>query len=309
MAKLKEALGVKIDGSPNIGSQQESCSKGVHENGELELLTVKKKLDLNEFAKEEDVENKEVGEENNVGGKNEVKENDDAQFKSSGEEKGVETIVVEDNGGEVPLENEGSQWELAIGTPTNIVAHATVDLGSKKNGARKMKKMNELVSEPAELVVNIGPDFPPALKRLWLWASDALKDGRSQPFQLSQEAFGSTDKSCLFKSDISALCFGGEISGSVISMFINILQENLRKHKMTNMISFVDPAKISAINCGTPGVPAQTGTTDCGLFVMLYMREICVDEELKFASKWARRTNLVFDNDTTMVKVLHEAAR
>ena len=83
-----------------------------------------------------------------------------------------------------------------------------------------MKKMNELVSEPAELVVNIGPDFPPALKRLWLWASDALKDGRSQPFQLSQEAFGSTDKRCLFKSDISALCFEGEISESVISMFI-----------------------------------------------------------------------------------------
>ena len=83
-----------------------------------------------------------------------------------------------------------------------------------------MKKMNELVSEPAEQVVNMGPDFPPALKRLWLWARDALKDGRSQPFKLSQEAFGSTDKRCLFKSDISALCFGGEISGSVISMFI-----------------------------------------------------------------------------------------
>ncbi|KAL1808053.1 hypothetical protein ACET3Z_004640 [Daucus carota] len=299
MAKLKEALGVKIDGSPNVGSQQGSCSKGVHENGDLELLTVKKKLDLNESAKEEDVENKEVGEENNVGGKNEVKENDDAQFKSSGEEKGVETIVVEDNGGEVPLENEVEQ---AVGTfiawPRNLLREVKANgdrvksgavKGSKKNGAKKMKKMNELVSEPAEQVVNMGPDFPPALKRLWLWARDALKDGRSQPFKLSQEAFGSTDKRCLFKSDISALCFGGEISGSVISMFINgikIYKEDAKKF-LKKKINWENLA----------GVPAQTGTTDCGLFVMLYMREICVDKELKFASKWARRTNLVFDND------------
>nr|XP_017221522.1 PREDICTED: uncharacterized protein LOC108198271 [Daucus carota subsp. sativus] len=175
-------------------------------------------------------------------------------------------------------------------------------------------------------------------------------------FKLSEEAFGSSDKKCLFKSDISDVCFGGEISGTVICMFINILQENLRKHKMTDMISFVDPAKIGALGCGTPaarsralalrfksakpsqvfllpyhhtnhwaltvvnpdaqmvyhldplkwrianeewieGIPAQTGTTDCGLFVMLYMREICIDKELKFASKWARRSNLVFDSD------------
>ena len=82
-----------------------------------------------------------------------------------------------------------------------------------------MKKVNDLVSEP-EPVVNMGPDFPPTLKKLWLWASDALKDGRSQAFKLSEEAFGSSDKKCLFKSDISVVCFGGEISGTVICMFI-----------------------------------------------------------------------------------------
>lgn len=82
-----------------------------------------------------------------------------------------------------------------------------------------MKKVNELVSEP-DSVVNMGPDFPPTLKKLWLWASATLKDGRSHPFQLSKEAFGSTDKKCLFKSDFKALCFGGEISGGVICMFI-----------------------------------------------------------------------------------------
>ena len=63
-------------------------------------------------------------------------------------------------------------------------------------------------------------DFPPTFKKLWLWESDALKDGRSQSFKLSEEAFESTDKKCLFKSDISVVCFGGEISGTVICMFI-----------------------------------------------------------------------------------------
>ncbi|XP_063941381.1 uncharacterized protein LOC108198271 [Daucus carota subsp. sativus] len=415
-------IGLKIDGSPNIGSQQGSCSKGGLENV-LELTAVKKKLDLNESPRGEDAENnfQEVDDEE----KNKDKEKDVAELKSSGEEKGVEYLVVEDKDVEVAEENEGILWELAIGTPTNIVAHATVDFvtavlhgkplggdnvrvsitrviqgaaeipfpiddeiitvdqavgtfiawpknmllevkansdrvksravkGGKKNGPRKMKKVNDLVSEPEPVA-----------------------------FKLSEEAFGSSDKKCLFKSDISAVCFGGEISGTVICMFINILQENLRKHKMTDMISFVDPAKIGALGCGTPaarsralalrfksakpsqvfllpyhhtnhwaltvvnpdaqmvyhldplkrrianeewievvnngikiykedvkrflkkkinwenlaGVPAQIGTTDCGLFVMLYMREICIDKELKFASKWARRSNLVFDSD------------
>ena len=124
MAKLKEALSIKIDGSPNIGSQQGSCSKGGLENV-LELTAVKKKLDLNESPRGEDAENnfQEVDDEE----KNKDKEKDVAELKSSGEEKGVEYLVVEDKDVEVAEENEGILWELAIGTPTNIVAHATVD--------------------------------------------------------------------------------------------------------------------------------------------------------------------------------------
>ena len=77
------------------------------------------------------------------------------------------------------------------------------------------------VSEPEpEYVDTMGPDYPATLKRLWLWASDALKDGRSLSFQLSEEAFGSSDKQILFSSDVHALCFEGDISGSVICMFI-----------------------------------------------------------------------------------------
>ncbi|KAK1380757.1 putative Ulp1 protease family catalytic domain-containing protein [Heracleum sosnowskyi] len=36
-------------------------------------------------------------------------------------------------------------------------------------------------------------------------------------------------------------------------MFINVLQEYLKKHKMSNMVAFVDPAIIGAIGCGTVG--------------------------------------------------------
>ncbi|VFQ92424.1 unnamed protein product, partial [Cuscuta campestris] len=33
------------------------------------------------------------------------------------------------------------------------------------------------------------------------------------------------------------------------------------------------------------GIPMQKGSVDCGLFVMRYMKEICQDKEVQFASK------------------------
>lgn len=91
--------------------------------------------------------------------------------------------------------------------------------GQKKILAKKYKKVADCVEVPA-YVLDMGPDYPPSLKRLWLWAKDALKDGQATTFELCEEAFGSTKKQCLFLSDIYALCSGGEISGSVICIFI-----------------------------------------------------------------------------------------
>lgn len=71
-----------------------------------------------------------------------------------------------------------------------------------------------------EYWVDIGPDFPPAMKRLWLWAKDALADGRASTFLISEEAFGSTAKKALFLSDIHALSCGGEMSGGIICLYI-----------------------------------------------------------------------------------------
>ena len=91
--------------------------------------------------------------------------------------------------------------------------------GGKKNAGRRWKKVTDCVQEP-KYVVEFGADYPPSLKRLWLWAKDALTDGRTITFHLREEAFASTNKQVLFLSDIHALCSGGEISGSVICLFI-----------------------------------------------------------------------------------------
>lgn len=85
--------------------------------------------------------------------------------------------------------------------------------------AKKFKKLNDCVLEP-EFVVDMGPDYPPSLKRLWIWAKEALAGGRTLTFQLSQEAFALTTKQAIFLSDVHALCSGGEISGSVICLFV-----------------------------------------------------------------------------------------
>lgn len=86
MAKLNAALcekNIHLDGSPNIGSQQGSWSKGIlNLMKELELEGVKKKLDLiednvcaeevKEVEKKTEVEDKDVQEKNDVDEKNEV---------------------------------------------------------------------------------------------------------------------------------------------------------------------------------------------------------------------------------------------
>lgn len=79
--------------------------------------------------------------------------------------------------------------------------------------------MTDIVKTP-EPELEMGHDYPPMLKRMWLWAKEALKDGQTVKFDLCKEAFGSTKKQVIFLSDVHALCAGGEISGSVICLFI-----------------------------------------------------------------------------------------
>lgn len=84
---------------------------------------------------------------------------------------------------------------------------------------KKWKKVTDCVLQE-EYVLDMDADYPPVLKRLWLWAKKALTDGQVSTFLLSEEAFGSTNKKAIFLPDVHALCSGDEISGSIICMFI-----------------------------------------------------------------------------------------
>ncbi|XP_063942744.1 uncharacterized protein LOC135150388 [Daucus carota subsp. sativus] len=99
----------------------------------------------------------------------------------------------------------------------------------------------------------MGANYPSALKRLWTWAKDALSDGQTVSFELSEEAFGSTKKRAISISDIHAVCSGGEMAGSVICIYMNFLNDYVQKHKMANLIAFVDPSTIGALGCGNVG--------------------------------------------------------
>ena len=89
---------------------------------------------------------------------------------------------------------------------------------AKKKGKKKTYKLVADV-EP-KLVVEMRANYPSALNRLWTWAKGALADERTVSFQLSHEAFGSTKKMAIYLSDIYSVCSGGEMSGSVIVLFI-----------------------------------------------------------------------------------------
>ncbi|PRQ33588.1 hypothetical protein RchiOBHm_Chr5g0059281 [Rosa chinensis] len=42
------------------------------------------------------------------------------------------------------------------------------------------------------------------------------------------------------------------------------------------------------------GIPEQNGRKSCSYWIMRYMKEIVEDTNLEFATKWERRTNLVY---------------
>ncbi|KAL8099890.1 hypothetical protein AgCh_032225 [Apium graveolens] len=141
---------------------------------------------------------------------------------------------------------------MIIAGNNSSTSHVLAAKKTKKARAKKMKKMYKVIEDvEPELVVQIGPNYPSAMKRLCTWAKEALSGGRTISFELSKEAFGFTKKQIMFLSDIHAVCSGGEMAGSVICLFIHFLNEYVKKHKMVNMISFVDPGTIGAIGCGS----------------------------------------------------------
>ncbi|XP_074369111.1 uncharacterized protein LOC141709393 [Apium graveolens] len=261
--------------------------------------------------------------------------------------------------------------DLILEVNTSVAPMVEPKKGGKKSAVKKWKHVKDCIEE---YVVKMGPNYLHALKCLWIWENEALSNDQTTSFKLSQEALGSTKKYCLFLSDVYALCTRGEISASIICIYIHLLYENLKRNKMTHMVAFVDPGTIGAKSCGSAaersralayrfktakkgqnhwvlsvvnpdaqvvyhldplkrriassewmevvdnsiklykdsarkmlkrkivwenlaGVSVQNESKDCGLFVMLYMREICEDKEFDFCSKWLQRGNNSFTED------------
>lgn len=160
MEKMNAALHAKnvvFDGSPNIGSQQASCSKGGQVNN-LEIEGVKKKLELVgdqvTADKKKDVGEKKVIEEVqdvveelnkleeikiDLEDKIDVQENvhDEKEFDGGENVKAVE--VVDNDEGDY-------HWELTIGSSSNVVAYATVDMESDVVHGKPLGKKNARVS-------------------------------------------------------------------------------------------------------------------------------------------------------------------
>lgn len=86
-------------------------------------------------------------------------------------------------------------------------------MGKNFKKVKDCGKAPEEEEEEEEYVLEFSPDYPPLLKRLWLWAKNALKDGHVTSFQLCQQAFGSTDKKGSLFMRCVCFMFWGEISG------------------------------------------------------------------------------------------------
>lgn len=151
--KLKAAIGahnIEFNVSPDIGSHQESCSKGAHGVlKELDVPGVKKKLALIEDAPF-------VGEETHNEKKTEV------------EEKYEEAEIVQIEDDQVAVDKECvkgdesgiKEWELAIDSPSNVVAYATVDTTTDVLHGKPLEKDNARVSITRVIQGSVKIPFP-----------------------------------------------------------------------------------------------------------------------------------------------------
>ncbi|KAL6582709.1 hypothetical protein OROMI_004787 [Orobanche minor] len=203
-------------GSPMIDSQQGSCSKGVDGNfRDLEKHgCVKKKLELLEEKNIENIDEK-AEDVVKIGGK--ADEDEIVVKKGDQTDPGclewqldvgnrsnvvayatIETDVLGSAAIPFPVGDEIKTVNEAVGTyiawPRNLISEAEAigapvvqaKKGVKKNAEKKWKSVKDC---GGEYVVEIGADYPPALKRLWIWTQESLSDGRITTFNLCHETF------------------------------------------------------------------------------------------------------------------------
>ncbi|VFQ70963.1 unnamed protein product [Cuscuta campestris] len=176
------------------------------------------------------------------------------------------TEAIKDVDIPVPIPGEVLTVEQAKGTfvawPKELIvldvlpkAKSNLKTIKKKKAPKRLKKAHVQDDKECgqEFQVEFGAEYPLQLKRLWLWAKEALSDDRTHTFVLNKDAFGVEKKLSVFLSDIHALCARGEMAGSIITLYIHCLYELVKKNKMLQMISFVDPGMVGTLACGNIG--------------------------------------------------------
>ncbi|VFQ80959.1 unnamed protein product [Cuscuta campestris] len=164
------------------------------------------------------------------------------------------TEAIKDDDIPVPVPREVLTVEQAKGTfvawPKELIVLDVLPKGKsnlktvkKKEAPKRLKKAHVQEDEECgqEFQVEFGAEYPLQLERLWLWAKEALSDDRAHTFVLNKDAFGVEKKLSVFLSDIHALCARGEMAGSEITIYIHCVYELVKKNKMLQMITFVDP--------------------------------------------------------------------
>lgn len=77
----------------------------------------------------------------------------------------------------------------------------------KKGPLKKSKRTYKLVQDiQQELFVQMGSNYPSALKCLWDWTKDALTIGQTLSFELTEEVFGITKKWATYSYRIYTPC-------------------------------------------------------------------------------------------------------
>ncbi|RAL49561.1 hypothetical protein DM860_018220 [Cuscuta australis] len=143
------------------------------------------------------------------------------------------TEAIKDDDIPVPIPGEVLTVEQAKGTfvawPKELIVLDVLPKGKsnlktvkKKKAPKRLKKAHVQDDEECgqEFQVEFGAEYPLKLKRLWLWAKEALSDDRAHTFVLNKDAFGVEKKLSVFLSDIHALCARGEMAGSIITIYI-----------------------------------------------------------------------------------------
>ncbi|VFQ81454.1 unnamed protein product [Cuscuta campestris] len=256
--KLKSEIWKKQGSSPAVPSQEASCSPKFREGGQNQQVAMKNLKDSFDAELEPLRENNDIGDECNhilsVAEHVDEKQHEKDRENNEREDQEIDTVekLVEVGGlkvygfsrmDDLTLHGEKLGEEYAKVSITEAIKDVDIPVPIPGEVLTVEQAKGTFVAWPKELIVL---DVLPKGK-------EALFDDRAHTFVLNKDAFGVEKKLSIFLSDIHALCARGEMAGSIITIYIHSLYELVKKNKMLQMISFVDPGMVGTLACGNIG--------------------------------------------------------